>query len=350
VATEELGRLETMREAADRLFPSGYRLDWLGGSTGYSGSAFARVEAAGDAWCLRRWPRRVSGRRLAFVHRALATSRAAGFAGAPALARTAAGETVVRAGGALHDAQGWTPGTPLAAATRAGLRWPNRVEPASAAHLAGLGAALAAFHASTAGLAPDAGATTAPLAQSLRETRRAVEAVLARRPPRSDAGPDAAEFAAAWRDALPVAVAAAAGALERHPAVATDAGTLCHGDLWPAHVFVVGATVSGLVDFEGLAFSSPATDLAQLVLHFGGWAARDVALAAYQAVRPLDGATVACLPAAAVLDAAAEGAWALAALGAPRERARRAAHLANLRDLIGPLDGATRSLLAGSAV
>jgi Ser/Thr protein kinase RdoA (MazF antagonist) len=217
----------------------------------------------------------------------------------------------------------------------------------SRTQLAGLGAALAAFHASTAGLAPDAGATTFPLATALRETRVAVDAVLAS-PTRSDAGRDEAELVAAWRDALPRAVETAARALERHPDAAADAGTLCHGDLWPAHVFVVGTTVSGLVDFEGLGFSSPATDLAQVLLHFGGWDASDAVLAAYQAVRPLRRETVACLPAAAILDAASEGSWAMAALSAGRQRARRAAHLANLRDLIGPLRDAVRSLPSGS--
>jgi Ser/Thr protein kinase RdoA (MazF antagonist) len=132
-------------------------------------------------------------------------------------------------------------------------------------------------------------------------------------------------------------VQAARRVLARHPTGADDAGTLCHGDLWPSQVFAAGAAITGFVDFESIGFASPANDLAQLLVHFGGWQRRDAVLAAYQRARPLPAEAISCFPAAVALDAASEGAWALASLLGRPTRAQREAHFGNLRDLLGPL-------------
>jgi aminoglycoside phosphotransferase (APT) family kinase protein len=327
---------DAAREAAARYFPDGYVLTPLGGSTGYSGSAFARVEAEGAAWCLRRWPRRVGARRLAFVHRALALSRASGFRGVPTLALTRQGTSAVRVGSSLYDAQEWLAGAPLGAPSADRGPSPNRVRAYPAARLVELAAALARFHGSTTGMPTEGTTRSFPLVAVLAEVEAAVEPSTGTPAPRGAAA-DEDDLVDAWLKALPRAVRSAARTLARHPALATDAGTLCHGDLWPNHVFVAGGGFSGFVDFESLGFASPLADLGQLVLHFGGWDARLAVLEAYDRVRALPAGSADCLSAAVALDAASEGTWALTALRARPSRAQREAHLANLRDLLAPL-------------
>jgi aminoglycoside phosphotransferase (APT) family kinase protein len=279
----------------------------------------------------------VAARRLRFVHRALAASRHGGFAGVPVLVRTHAGATIVRVRGALHDAQEWVAGAPLSGPVSGPPRVPNRVRAVPPAVLTELAGALAAFHASTEGLAAGEGMTAFPLATLLAEVGAAVDA-LARAPTPATRTADEMDLVARWFDSLPRALRLAERVLARHPGGASDAGTLCHGDLWPGHVFAAEGTFRGFVDFESIGFASPATDLAHLLLHFGGWDAQEEALTAYERVCALPPGAVACLPAAVALDAANEGAWALSALLGRLSKAQRGAHLANLRDLHGPLD------------
>jgi hypothetical protein len=97
-------RRSAAREAAGSFFGD-CRLDVLGDSPGYSGSAFGRVETSSGTWLLRRWPSGFGEGRLRFIHRALLESRSGGFRGVLRLARTVHGDTIVGVAGHLYDAQ-----------------------------------------------------------------------------------------------------------------------------------------------------------------------------------------------------------------------------------------------------
>ena len=99
-----------------------------------------------------------------------------------------------------------------------------------------------------------------------------------------------------------------------------------------------------------LAFSSPTWDLAQLILHFNGWAARETVLRAYEAQRPLDRADQWLLPAAALVDLVGEARWSLACLsGDEGQPAQHAAHARNLRVLLRSLEVLVAQLEAARA-
>jgi Ser/Thr protein kinase RdoA (MazF antagonist) len=344
--------MAALREAARRFFPRPHQFLPLGESPGYSESLFARVETAEGAWCLRRWPPREGEAALRFMHQALRYSRARGVAGVPALAATPEGDTLLALDGAFFEAQGWMAGRPLAgepldSGARGGRSTrvlPNRIRTIPLAYLRELAGGLARFHRSTIGLQPAEEAQRLPL---LRQMLEAVEEMADLQGPLRDAIRARArgverEIALRWLALLPRAIELAAIALEARLAVAGDASTLCHGDLWPAHVFFADGAFSGFVDFQHLAFSAPAFDLAQLILHFNGWQMRQAALDAYRAELALGSADEAVLPIAAILDLKAEAYWSLTALYHTRDDrlhpACREAHLDNLWVLLAELE------------
>lgn len=330
-----------LRDAALRFFPDIERFTLLGGSSGYSGSAFGRVEARGASWCVRRRPAGFGAARLRAIHRALAHSRAHGFRGVPTLARTGAGETALAASRRLYDAQGWIAGEPLSGSPAGTGPTPNAVTPLPAARLAALAGALASFHRSTMDLSPGPGDLEMPLARRLagmREELRASEDGLATAVGAWAEGEERT-LALRWLELLPRAMDLAEATIGDHPDAARDTSTLCHGDLWAPHVFFAGPAFAGLTDFEGVCFSSPALDLAQLVLHFDGWPSRARVVEAYEAVQPITEEDHAMLNAAALLDLAGEGSWAIGRLaGADRRSPQAAAHVANLRRLLPSLE------------
>jgi len=325
-------------EVARRFFPAADRCIPLGASTGFSGSHFARVELGDRAWCLRRWPRGFAVDRLRFIHRVLRRSRTRGFRGVPDLA-TVDGETILERGDALYDAQQWLPGEPLGGPPTWAGATPNVVFPLPPAQLAALAAALARFHTSTA----DVVAAPAPARPLLGELAGIAEALPARCATLTAAVEGAAvsperAVAMRWLALLPRAVALAERVLRTDLASARAVAIVCHGDLWAQHVYVVGHRFSGFVDFERLACGSPASDLAQLILHFNGWRARLAVERAYGAWRPLGGGERALLPAAAARDLAAEALWSLESLYGADEPAAVVAHRHNLRALLPSLE------------
>ena len=296
---------------------------------------------------------------MRFVHRVLSESRASGFTGVPELAKTEDGETVLTLAGRLYDAQEWVRGSPLDDRPGAADRsrpLANAVRPVPVETLGCLAAQLARFYRSTAGLRPSALAEQHPLdrqlaalSDDLAERCRVLEVAV-----RESERAAGRRVALAWLAMLPRAVALAERALRAHPGAARSISTVCHGDLWPRHVYMDGARFGGFVDFERLAFSSPAFDLAQLVVHFGGWGARAAVVDAYAAVAPLGDDDRAVLPAAAALDLAGEALWSLGELyGAargPDDGAERATHGANLRLILASLEAVAGELAATGGV
>jgi Ser/Thr protein kinase RdoA (MazF antagonist) len=341
-----------LREAALRFFPSQHAVSFVGGSPGFSGSVLARVEASGKSWCLRRWPQGFGDERLRFVHRVLLNSRAKGFAGLPALLKTEDGETVLALAHGLYDAQEWLAGEPLSKVTAIGPGepTPNTVASISSARIADLATALARFHLSTIHLSPEPANLATPLPTRLA---RLVAAAEPRHEPLLSAVQAHAEggghrVALRWLELLPVAAEAARRACGTFAESPGCGYALCHGDLWPAHVHFDGDAFVGFTDFESVCFASPALDLAQLALHFGSWELRENVLRSYDAVAPLDERDRSLLPVEAAADLVGEGYWTFEALyGAASSwttPAQRAAHLLNLRELLGSLELVTEEL------
>lgn len=340
-----------LREAARRFFPAGHRMVGARGVLpGYSGSAFARVEAAdGGAWLLRCWPTVFKEERLHFVHRVLVESRSRGFSGVPALATTRTGESVARVVGKLYDAQSWLGGAPLGTSRTSKGPFPNLTCDVSPKHLFVLAEALARFHQSTVGLVPRTQYRASPLAERLRaleaKTRERYAPLL--RVVRSRGTGEELETARMWLTLLPLALEAARRLAGRVPPDGMSE-MLCHADLWPVHVRFKGSSFAGFVDFESLTIASPAMDLAQLLGHFGGWETTGAVLRSYAAVAPLKEGDMMSLAPEAVADLATEGLWALEELYGTPSSNRVAqevenAHWLNLGLLFDPLQNAADS-------
>ena len=218
--------------------------------------------------------------------------------------------------GRLFDAQGWLGGEPLSGVTVGDEPMPNVVQPLRPEILACLAGGLAEFHLSASSLRPMHADESAPLSRRLAVREKEITApggaLIASI--RAQATGSDRHAGARWLELVPKAIALAEAMLEEHPVGAHSVSVLCHGDLWASHAYFDRAAFVGLTDFESLRFGSPAFDLAQLILHFNGWASRDTVLEAYEKVAPLEGEAKAVLTTAAVVDLAFEGEWALDAL------------------------------------
>jgi Ser/Thr protein kinase RdoA (MazF antagonist) len=327
--------------AAPFFFNEPYRFVLIGPSSGFSGSNLAHItDSSGLGWCLRAWPPETDPERLAFIHQVLSHSRANGFSGLPRLKPTLAGPTFLTLGDHLFDAQEWLAGAPPGPKPGQTGPTPNELCPLSQSLLVELAAALARFHRSSTGLPQLPGAEWQPLIQRLAESieleqerQELLQKAICRRQD------DYAHLSCRWLKLLPQTLTLAQQRLATYPTAAQAVTTLCHGDLWAPHVYFNGSTFSGFVDFETLAFSSPAFDLAQLILHFGGWPTREIVLRAYQSHQSLSQADQAVLPAAAALDLAGEAYWSLDRLYAQQDGpAQQQAHLANLQGLLPSLE------------
>lgn len=332
-----------MLKAGNRFFPRRDAFSVLGESSGFSGSSFARVEASGTSWCLRRWPDGFKEQRLRFIHKTLLHSRANGFSGVPTLARTDEGNTVLEINGHLFDAQEWLAGKPLSRSSLWQGAVPNVVRPLPASQFENLVYALALFHSSVTDLrlqhTGGRGALSWHLRKAsedakVREDLRIVDGARTRR--------ESSRVARLWLELLPRAAELAEESLRRHPEAANDASTLCHGDLWASHIYFLRSSFVGLIDFESLCFSSPSFDLAQLILHFNGWDQHEVAINAYERIRPLGESNRAVLWAAAALDLMNEGCWSLTNLygesGEQLQEAQVRAHEFNLHRMLESLE------------
>jgi Ser/Thr protein kinase RdoA (MazF antagonist) len=335
--------ISNLKEAASLFFTEPYAFSWLGGSSGFSTSHFARViDRSGATWCLRQWPVSFDERRLHFIHQVLTHSHAHGFSGVPRLAVTASGKTLCRLNGSLIDAQEWLEGVPSGPQHKRVEPIPNMVYSLAPLQLTQLAAALASFHLSTDLLLQGEGAEYLPLvhylAELITETQAHHERLITKitAQARTD---EAHAIALRWLTLIPEALELAQAVLDSEPEGAYAVNTLCHGDLWPPHVYFVGGEFRGLVDFESLCYSSVALDLAQLILHCGSWYAQERVISTYEMRRALSKADKAVLPAAAALDLASEGYWSLMMLYESEEsQLPREAHHINLRTLLASLE------------
>lgn len=84
---------------------------------------------------------------------------------------------------------------------------------------------------------------------------------------------------------------------------------VCHGDLWPDHTYFQANQFTGFVDFGALNYTSSALDLAQLILHFGGWQTAHEVLSTYTQILSLTKQDRALVTQFAAWDLIHEGCW-----------------------------------------
>lgn len=340
---------QSMSAAVERFFEEPHRISWVGGSSGMSGSGFARVETGDEVWFLRRWPDGFPKERLRFIHRTMSRNRANGFTGVPDLARTFEEDTIVDLDGVLFEAQEWLAGEPLSRRSFRDEPLPNVVSPLPTGILSSLAEAAGRFHLTTKTLDVESEDEKRTIQTQFEEVARDVKArretLLA--DVRSRSANEEREVALRWLELLPNALALAEAALRKNPTGARNTPVVCHGDLWASHVNFDRGDFMGLTDFENVFFGSPSSDLAHLVLHFNGWSSRETVLSAYERAAPLSEADKKLLPVAAIADLVWEAAWSLKSLcdgDHPPTPTQRKAHETNLRELLPSLKQITAGL------
>lgn len=339
--------IDPLLEAANYFFVDPRRIDLLGDSSGYSNSRFARVtDQQGQLWCLRGWADSTT-EQMRFIHQVLLHSRMQGFTGLPRLAYAKTGETLLLLNNLWFDAQEWLAGGPLYRLETPDVRQrtPNVAWDFTTPERQAVTTALAAFHLSTATLQPLLKGT--PLQTQIR---LALEQLQSQEPITAAliyGGSDVEDqrLVVPWLNLLSILVnylrLRIATGWEEHGAD----NVICHGDLWPDHVYFSKRLFRGFVDFGALTFTTPAIDLAQLILHFGGWQTYDEVLAVYTNDRPLSAQTVTMIPIAAAFDLITEGYWSLEQLKLERLPAHeKAAHWHNLRMLLSSVEALVEEL------
>ena len=305
---------ERLYEAAGFFFNGPYQIQVMGRSSGYSNSHLARVtDQWGQLWCLRQWTD-TTEERMRFIHHVLTHSRAQGFTGVPQLAHTRSGETLLLLGNAWFEAQEWIAGAPAyQLADDTNQRTPNTAWHFTGEERRAVASALADFHASTETLSPLARkhSCCAAVASVLQQAQIQQQGASAIRPA-SRSLEDKAVIRL-WFDLLPV-VTTHLQRITDHISTLEQEGIVCHNDLWPAHVYFADRSFRGFIDFGALTFTSPAVDLAHLILHFGGWQTCEEVLTVYTSCRPLSTQDVAMLPIVAASDLISEGYWSLSQL------------------------------------
>ncbi len=249
---------------------------FLGNRGGFSGAQLWRLATSTGDYCLKAWP--VDGataEHLTWILHMLRAARQAGVDFVPQALATSAGSSVVVSGGRLWDVSTWLPGAA------------DFHEHPSAARLSAAGAALARLHNAWQNLAPRTG--PCPVVQRRLDTLCRWKELLATgwRPTIAADDPVRPWAERAWQ-LLPHAVPEAERALAawRHVPLPLHP---CWCDPWHDHVLFYGERVTGLIDYGAVKEDHAAVDLARLLGSLVGndYAAWEVALTAYHAIRPL---------------------------------------------------------------
>lgn len=249
---------------------------FLGNRGGFSGALLWRLDSAAGAFCLKAWPEDdPTQERLTWIHELLDQARRRGVDFVPQVLRTSAGRTVIEHAGRLWDVSTWLPGEADFHANP------------STARLQAAGSALARLHTAWQSAAPRTG--PCPVVRRRLETLRRWRELVAcgwRPAPAAD-DPVGAAADRAWQ-LLPQRLPETERLLQPwldiplplHP---------CWCDPWHDHVLFSGDRLSGLIDYGSVKEDHAAVDLARLLGSLAGddYAAWEIVLAAYRAIRPL---------------------------------------------------------------
>jgi thiamine kinase-like enzyme len=328
-------------------FGPGARVRVHGSSPGSSSSGFAEIRDQTGTWCLRRWDGAFDLRQLRFTHQLLETAHANGFTGVPIVRRSSGGSSVVLADDGAYEVLQWLSGAPISGAPEFGSAFPNVAHITSPELVADIARSLAELHNSLGSLEP-LESFQRPLSGCLDALPRGTSEWIGRvrRAAEGAVAEAHASVALSWLNLLPEAAELAASLLLENSAIAADCGTICHRDLWPAHVLVRDDRFVGFVDFERAAFSAAIWDVAQLVAHFNGWPSKDLVFESYSELRALGSRERRLLPAAAALDLILDGQWMLNELyAAPPTRANPRDFEAALQDNLAALEPCLRDVV-----
>ncbi len=250
----------------------------LGGAGGHSGSRLWRYRSAAGQFVLRAWPPAGPGRaHLEQVHHWLSLTADMGFTPVPV--RDISGQSLRECDGRLWEVAPWLNGAP------------DCGHAPTKEHLQAACAALAALHVRLAGLGHQG--YSPGLFQRLEAIRRLIDGEFdliegicsAQR----DRECEPREQAQRW---LKLARLLARDLEDRIRGAVTRVVFLQPSlrDARPEHFLFEGECLSGLVNFAAMGIETVAADLARLIGEWleGDSSARRDALAAYEAVRPLD--------------------------------------------------------------
>jgi Ser/Thr protein kinase RdoA (MazF antagonist) len=292
-----------LREASDAFFPPPTEVEAVPGHP-----RLVKVTTPSGIWRVRRLPAATALSDVTFSHDVLARAREAGITTVPAIVTPSAapGQTALRLGGRLYDAQSWMPGD---APPRAISRWPGEDDIVDipvvldASPFADVVATLARLHEATNSLAAGLDIPTAPLAMLPGAVRQAHARHLGVLRGRARQHPAIQRWLASGERLLAGAEPIVLAATENR---ALDTSVL-HLGLWPAHVLLDDGRLSGLLGWDRVAAGSPLLDIAQATLRLHGWSddAVETAIATYSDTRPLSPEERRLLPAVAALDAVA---------------------------------------------
>jgi Ser/Thr protein kinase RdoA (MazF antagonist) len=253
----------------------------LGNAGGFSGARLWRFSSGRGTLGLRAWPVDGPDRSgLSTIHAWLSRSSDLGFLPEPI--PTLDGSTMVEAEGRLWELTPWMPGEA------------DLDRPPASGRVRAMFTGLAAFHARLAsmrsvGPSPGLAARIVELDRLLLGEFDALGRAMARVPgdPRSSMVRD-------WIDRARPRTPRLLGSLR---IASTQIVPLqpCLRDARPDHFLFEGDRLTGLVDFGAMGRDAVAGDLARLLAEAIGpdRSARALALAAYEAIRPLDGAEIA---------------------------------------------------------
>jgi homoserine kinase type II len=253
-----------------------HSVEALGGCGGHSGASLWRYQALIGPIAARAWPVNVQDlEHLLTTHRWLAEAGDLRFLPVPIAAQD--GQTVQRCEGRLWELAPWLEGQPEHNRPPDG----QRVQAAFQA-LARLHRRLAGH--ATVGRSPGLAKCIVDLEELATQDHHPLESALHQAP--------ASELRDSGLGWLALARATAPRLLPRLRDAARLAVPLqpCLRDARPEHFLFQGNEVSGLVDFGAMAVETVAADLARLT---GEWISenqslRDLAVAAYEQIRPLD--------------------------------------------------------------
>jgi aminoglycoside phosphotransferase (APT) family kinase protein len=268
-----------------------------------------RLTRDGKELRIRRWPDATVPERVRFVNRLMAQIAGSEPAiSARPFTSDRIKEPTLQVGGAMVDIQSWLPGHSPAERSHPQLQnghTLHRPVELSSERLDALVARVGLLHERSAAAAKDRSAPTAPIGQVLSAISQSWRLARVSLRPSAPNYPPIQRWIRLGEQVLPAAEHAIldANLQEKSPVVG-------HLSLWPAHVLVDRANVTGLLDFSSAVVTTPLLDVSQLVTRFAGWTGEhaEYVLGRYTDVHNLTPDERRTLPAIAAMDMVIEAA------------------------------------------